>query len=181
MLPEDSSRVLSASVVPVVIISACGLLCLAIYSRLASIVSRLRAFQRERLAEQEEYARRLFAGETDRVMLVRHHRVLAMLEEQTRGVIRRARLIRRTLICLLGTIACLTLCSLATGMTLRWMAAVYAAAILFFAGMGLLLIGILHALLEIKDSLHPVELESEFVTRLSLDFEQLGHASESNT
>jgi len=44
--PEDWSRILSASVAPVVIISACGLLCLAFYNRLASVVSRLRAFQR---------------------------------------------------------------------------------------------------------------------------------------
>src|SRR6185369_11893053 len=105
MPPQDWSRVLSAAVVPVVIISACGLLCLAFYNRLAAIVSRIRGFQRERMHEQEEYARALFSGKIDRVLLTRHHRVLDMLEAQTSRVIRRARLIRGTLLCLLGTIA----------------------------------------------------------------------------
>ena len=53
MPPSDWAKIISASVVPVVIISSCGLLCLAFYNRLAAIVSRLRGFQRERLHEQE--------------------------------------------------------------------------------------------------------------------------------
>src|SRR5687767_4133575 len=100
MLPEEWSRILAASVVAVVVISACGLLCLAFYNRLASIVSRLRGFQRERLDEQQEYARCLFAGTLDKVMLARHHRILEMLETQTTRVTRRARLIRFTLLLL---------------------------------------------------------------------------------
>jgi hypothetical protein len=53
MSANDLTRIVSASVVPVVIISACGLLALAFYNRLAAIVSRLRGFQRERIHEQE--------------------------------------------------------------------------------------------------------------------------------
>ena len=53
MPPFDWAKIINASVVPVVIISACGLLCLAFYNRLAAIVSRLRGFQRERLHEQQ--------------------------------------------------------------------------------------------------------------------------------
>ncbi len=172
MFPQDWAKLLSASVVPVVIISACGLLCLAFYNRLAAIVSRIRGFQREHLEEQEEYARRIFAGETDRVMLQRHHRVLAMLEQQTKGVTRRAHLIQRTLLCLLGTICSLTLCSVATGVSVIVPHAVYVALGFFFLGMLLLLIAIVHAMLEMLDALHPVEVESEFVTKLSLDIEQ---------
>mgnify|MGYP000923026210 CR=1 FL=1 len=48
---QDWTKIISTSVVPVAIISACALLCLALYNRLASMVSRLRGFQRERLRE----------------------------------------------------------------------------------------------------------------------------------
>ena len=52
-VPEWPS-IISVSVVPVVIISACGLLSRAFYGRLAAVVSRLRGFQREILKEQEK-------------------------------------------------------------------------------------------------------------------------------
>jgi len=51
------AQIIPSSVVPVVIISACGLLCLAFYNRLAYIVTRLRSLQRERLAEYKEIFR----------------------------------------------------------------------------------------------------------------------------
>ena len=82
MRTEDWSRILSASVAPAVIISACGLLCLAFYNRLAFVVSRLRAFHRERLAEQE----RLTHQPKDALGTERHRRVLAMLSVQTERV-----------------------------------------------------------------------------------------------
>ena len=52
-VPEWPS-IMSVSVVPVEIISVCGLLPLAFYGRLAAVVSRLRGFQREILKEQEK-------------------------------------------------------------------------------------------------------------------------------
>jgi hypothetical protein len=173
MRPEEWSRILAASVVPVVIISACGLLCLAFYNRLASIVSRLRGFQRERLEEQQEYARGLFAGQLDKVMLARHHRILEMLETQTARVIRRARLIRLALFFLLATIACLTLSSLATGLSIKFPVTIYAAACFFYTSMILLLTGIILAIVEIKGALEPVELESRFVDQLTKEFATL--------
>ncbi len=48
------SQVISLAVAPVVIISACGLLCLTFYNRLAFVVGRLRNLQRERLLEYKE-------------------------------------------------------------------------------------------------------------------------------
>ena len=54
MAYSDWAKIISSSVVPVVIISACGLLCLAFYNRMAAIVSRLRGFQRERLRVQSK-------------------------------------------------------------------------------------------------------------------------------
>jgi len=40
MNPENWTRLIAASVVPIVVISAAGLLCLAFYNRLAAIVTR---------------------------------------------------------------------------------------------------------------------------------------------
>src|SRR5215212_1794493 len=131
MPPQDWPRVVSASVVPVVIISACGLLCLAFYNRLSSLVSRLRAFHRERLAEQERLDQRRDggAGAGSRTLL------LEVLEEQTVHLLRRARLVRATLACLLSTIACLTACSLLSGLSVLWAPAAPGAVALFILGM----------------------------------------------
>lgn len=170
--PQEWSAIISSSVVPVVVISACGLLCLAFYNRLAGLISRLRTFQRERLEEQEEYARTRAAGQPDEFAIARHQRLLDMLEQQTRGLMRRANLVRRTILCLLGTIACLTLCSLATGLSVRYAFARVVAACLFFSGMTLLFGGVVLAIVEIRDSLHHVRLESEFVSELEDEFEE---------
>ncbi len=173
MPPEQWSKVISSAVVPVVIISACGLLCLTFYNRLASMVSRLRGFHRERLEEQQEYARQLFAGTLDRFTMVRHHRILDMLDIQTSRVTRRARLVRRTLLALLATVCCLTLCSLATGLSMVWPPAMYTAAGLFLLGSLLFLVAILLALMEMLGALEPVELEREFVSRLSKELDEM--------
>jgi len=173
MQPQELYEFVSASVVPVVLISACGLLCLAFYNRLASIVSRLRAFQRERLQEQEKYARDRLAYGLDAAALHRHRQLLEMLEVQTLRVSRRANLIRLTLLCLLGTIACLTVCSLAMGLCTVWPVAGYVALPLFVLGASLLLAAVLLAMVEMKAALEPVKLESQFVSRLSHEMEQV--------
>ena len=54
----DWSNIITAGVGPVIVISACGLLCLAFYNRLAAVVTRLRGFHRERLHEHEARWRR---------------------------------------------------------------------------------------------------------------------------
>src|SRR5580765_5643914 len=97
----DWSKIISAGVGPIIVISACGLLCLAFYNRLAAVVTRLRLFDRERLVEHEALARQRRTESPDDIALVRHQELLGALEIQTRHVTRRARLIRRTLICLL--------------------------------------------------------------------------------
>ena len=96
-----------ALVAPVVAISACALMMLAFYSRLSSIVARLRSFQRERLAEQEHIHRISQLEPVDETMMRRRGCVLSNLAEQTRLTLRRAKLIRLTLVCLLGTIVLL--------------------------------------------------------------------------
>jgi hypothetical protein len=162
---------ISAGVGPIIVISACGLLCLAFYNRLAAVVTRLRAFHREQLQEQETLARlRRAAAEADELALVRHQEMVGMLEVQTQRITRRAHLIRRTLTCLLLTIALLAACSLAVGLTTVWPAAAYAAVPLFVLGLLLLIVGVVFALLELRYAVDPVEVESRFIRQLADDF-----------
>jgi hypothetical protein len=172
MIIEQWLHVVAASVVPVVVISACGLLCLAFYNRLAAVVARLRAFHRERLHEQDLLDRRTPAATSDPAAAEaarRHAQLLDVLEEQTSHVARRARLVRSTLSCLLCAIGCLTLCSVLTGLSLVAQPLVVAAVVAFVLGMALLLLAVAFALLELRQALDPVELESRFVARVTDD------------
>lgn len=173
---SDWTRIISTSVVPVAIISASALLSLAFYNRLNSIVGRLRNFQRERLREYEEYAEHLRSGQQNASTVDHHRQVLEMLEIQTKRVYRRARLIRRGLICVLAAIACLTVCSLTMAMALiipnAELVARYVAEVMFIAGMILLVTGDMFAIGELWGSLDPVHLESQFVTGLARQIER---------
>src|SRR4051812_33787524 len=101
-LSDEWPRIVTASVAPVVVISACALLSLAFYNRLAAIISRLRAFQRERLHEQEQIQRLTRQTPEDESTLRGRRRFAQNLQEQTARTLRRAKLIRLTLLCLLG-------------------------------------------------------------------------------
>jgi hypothetical protein len=162
---EQWSKVVVASVAPVVVISASGLLCLAFYNRLAAIVSRLRSVQRERLKGQEVLRAALDKHDNDAALLQR--RLLHNLALQTERITRRARLIRRTLLGLLATVAFLVLSSLLNGVALFWPSAAFVAAALFVCGMLSLLTGVFFAMLELKFALDVVQLESDLVSELT--------------
>jgi hypothetical protein len=161
MPPSEWAKIISVSVVPVVIISACGLLCLAFYNRLAAIVSRLRGFQRERLHEQELLERK---GSEEGPEMSRRRRLLEHLETQTSRVVRRAMLIRLTLSFLLFTISLLIGCCMALGLSVLVPHAVFVAVPLFMLGLLSMLAGMIAAMLELKAALQPAELESRFVS-----------------
>jgi Flp pilus assembly protein TadB len=163
MPPSDWAKIISASVVPVVIISACGLLCLAFYNRLASIVSRLRGFQRERLHEQELLHR---AGAEENPENSRRRRFLEHLETQSACVVHRAKLIRLTLLFLLLTISLMIGCCMMLGLSVLLPHAVFLAVPLFMVGLSTVLAGMIAAMLELKAALQPAELESRFVSEL---------------
>jgi VIT1/CCC1 family predicted Fe2+/Mn2+ transporter len=145
----------------VVIISACGLLCLAFYNRLAAIVSRLRGFQRERLHEQDLLAS---AGVESGPEHSRRRRLLEHLESQSARVVCRAKLIRLTLLFLLLTIAILIGCCIVLGLSVLAPHAVFIAVPLFMLGLICMLAGMISAMLELKAALQPAELESRFVS-----------------
>jgi hypothetical protein len=166
MQVDQWSRVISATVAPVVVISASSLLCLAFYNRLAAIVSRLRAVQRERL-ELQERLDRLSAADIERFSAARHTTILESLSEQSARILRRARLIRSTLMFLLATIGILVLSSLFNGLTAIWPELMPAAAVTFVIGMGFLLAAVACAATELVSSLHPAELENAVVGELT--------------
>jgi hypothetical protein len=167
MVSEQWSRIVTASIAPVVVISACGLMSLAFYNRLASIVSRLRGFQRERLHEQEEIHRLARLTPPDEAGLGWRRRFLENLAHQTARTMRRARMVRFTLLCLLGTVALLVLSSLLNGLTVVWSDAQFGAALLYLAGMVLLLTGIVSAIAELLSALDVVEAETRLVAELA--------------
>jgi hypothetical protein len=174
MFAENWSRVVVASVAPVVVISASGLLCLAFYNRLAAIVSRLRSVQRERLAGQLTYNAAVKRNDLDAIDS--HGRLLANLGHQTQRIIARARLIRLTLICLLLAVALMVVSSLLNGIAFFLPSVAVAAACAFGGGMLSLLTGVIIAMRELGAALDVVELESELVSELT-DYD--GHKSDS--
>jgi hypothetical protein len=152
-LPQWPS-IISVSVVPVVIISACGLLSLAFYGRLAALVARLRTFQREMLREQENWTRE---GLEDQRQL------LEVLRTQTLRVTERARLIRLALLFFLSAVALLIVCSLTLALSWFFPLATVFAAIFFVLGLLSMFCGVVSAMLELRDSLEQVEFEARYV------------------
>ena len=170
---EDLSRIISAGTGPIIVISACGLLCLAFYNRLSGLVARLRIFHRERLKEQEELGRQRSSDQPDPATTMMHHEMMEALQVQSTHVMNRARLIRRALSCFLLTIACLSICSLVLGLSVLWARLIVAAVVLFITGMTLLVIGVIFAMKELHRALQPVELESRFVSEIVDAIEKL--------
>ncbi len=154
---------------PVLMISACGLLCLTYYNRMAVMVARIRAFNSERLNLLEKR----IAHQASRTPADHDNLAASQLarsgavEYQVEALLFRARLIRRTLVCLVGCIICMLTSSLSLGMSLifGWFAA--AALSVFVGGIGFLLVGMFMALRELRLSLTPVALEQDFLCELA--------------
>ena len=175
----DWSKIISAGVGPIIVISACGLLCLAFYNRLAAVVARLRSLHREQIVETDRLARARQQDNTGALDVVRAQELLGMLKVQTDRVGRRARLIRATLLFLLITIGCLAFCSLALGLSTLFPHLIVPAAMFFILGMLTMVLAVVLAMVELRQALDPVELESRFVTELSreLTSEDYEHAA----
>jgi hypothetical protein len=160
---HDWTKIIAAGVGPIIVISACGLLCLAFYNRLAAVVTRLRSFHRERLHAHDALTRARDATPPDEFAIVREQELIGMLQVQMDRVGRRARWIQRALACLLLTIGCLAVCSLAIGLSTLWRPLEYTAVVMFVIGLALLVAGVGCALVELQGALDPVDLEGQFV------------------
>lgn len=173
LLNADWSKAISTAVVPVVMISACSLMSLAFYNRLAAIVTRLRAFQRECLKSQNELHKLRLQNVDDTFATKRTMALIAMHRSQTEGVLLRARLLQSTLTCLLLAIGSLILSSLAMGFSPLNPATIVPAAVLFFLGGLFVFLGVVFAVIEMRSALVPIRMESEFVERQMQEFETL--------
>ena len=154
----DTSHLLSVSVTPVVLISACGLVTLALYNRLGTILARIRAFHQQKI----ELLKNLHEHE-----VVEQQMLMDMLDSQIVGVTGKARVIQKGLYCLLAAIAAFLLCSLCVGVTElhEWVGLVALA--MFFLGLSLFLVGLGWAMWELKLSLSPLEEESTYLKTLA--------------
>lgn len=162
-------RIISAAVVPAVLISACGLLCLAFYNRLGVVLARLRALEDESLKGQEALLPTPGAGETERITRERRRQGIEVLGREMDELMLRARWVRGTLFSLLSAIACLVLCSLAAGLGVLWRPALNASGGFFIAGMLCVLTGVVCAMRELIVAFRPIEMHHEFVERLEKD------------
>jgi len=169
-----NNGIISAGVGPIIVISACGLLCLALYNRLDAMVTRLRNFHREWLREQEELVHQRFSPNPDPMAVIRHQEILGMIQVQTGLVAGRAHLLRHAIGSLLLTIICLSACSLTLGLATRWPGFLYPAETLFVIGLVILIVGIGFAMLELRQALQSIEQEGHFVTALISDLENAG-------
>ena len=103
-----TSHLLSVSVTPLVLISACGLVTLALYNRLGVILARIRAFHQQKI----ELLKNLHEYE-----VVEQQMLMELLDSQIVGVTVKARMTQKSLFFLLAAIAAFLLCSLFAGVT----------------------------------------------------------------
>jgi hypothetical protein len=138
---------------PVVLISACGLLAMAQYNRLAAIVARIRQYHHERvdvfrLMEMSE-------GDDDPTLRLRFDGVY----HQACHMLRRARLTRNALIGMVSCVLLMLACSLAIGASAVWPEIEWVVIALFVAGLVSMFAAMVLALLELRISLQQVEYE----------------------
>jgi hypothetical protein len=149
---------LSASVTPIVLVSACGLVTLALYNRLGAILARLRAFHQQKV----ELLKNFHEQEGDELLML-----LEMLDSQIEGVTVKAKVMQKGLFYLLTAIAAFLVCSLFAGAAElhEWIGLV--ALGMHFVGICLFLVGLGWAMRELTLSLTPLEEESAYLAVLT--------------
>jgi hypothetical protein len=168
--------VISTAAVPVVMISACSLLSLAFYNRMAAIVSRLRSLQRECIEHQEKLYAHRHTHEPDEMLARRTEQLIAMQRLQTRGVLRRARFLQLALTCLLGGIGVFVICCLSLELYAfegaNEIIGLVSAALFLIASL-VVFAGVCFALAEMRLALEPIRAESALVEEMVRQFD--GH------
>lgn len=149
-------------VAPVAVISADGLLCLALYNRMAAVIGRSRSINKERF----ELAARVSAAEESESPEVSHcrHR-LHVLDELGHQLYDRVRYVRDSLVCLLLAVLTMLGCSLAIGLGAVDMRFNWIALALFVLGVVIMMLGIVKAIQELRIALHPLLFEHEMMER----------------
>jgi hypothetical protein len=162
----DLGRVLAVSTTPVVLVSAGGLLMLALYNRLGMILARLRAFHQQKLV--------LLDGLTVANLDDRRQQ-LAMLDQQVARVTKKARVIQSGLFFLLTATGCFLLCALLAVAATSTPHLEQLAVSVHVIGLFLFFAGILRAGRELTMSLTPLEEETRYLNDvMQRRFDQLG-------
>lgn len=155
----DIEKVISSLVAPVVVISACGLLCLAFSNRLLGIVSRARQFHKELF--DASLARDAATSAGGEAAARRLEARCALLAGQVEQILGRARLLRAAVISLLLTILCMILCSLALGLSRVAPAFSTLSFWAFITGLLILAVGMILEIVEFSRALGPLVEEHE--------------------
>jgi hypothetical protein len=145
-------------VAPVVMISACGLLCLALYNRMAVMISRARAFHKEQFEAMARLGSASARQADPALIQTLHHRV-ETLNVQVMTILRRAALVRNALILLLGTVLCMLGCSIALGLSLFSPVFNAIALACFLLGIGAMIVAMILAIWELSRAFDSVHLE----------------------
>lgn len=145
-----AAQLLSSSFTPVVLISACGLITPSLYSRLGELSSRIRLVHHQKI----ELLKNLHEHEFHEQQML-----IEMLDSQSDQITDKARMIKKSLNCLLTAIACFLSCSVCAGAEElnEWMGT--AALGMAIAGVSLFIIGLAWAMRELGLSLEPLEAE----------------------
>lgn len=168
---------------PVVIISACGLLCLAQFARYTTIVGRVRQFHREYLTAYGK----LKHGTPDERPLFQA--MCAELEQQASGVLRLACMIRSALIFLVLAVICMIVTSLMIGVEMVWPRVGGGGAVaVFVLGLMMMLVGMSFVLAEIRVSLRLVQHEHDqleerasYATAMPVDASTPSHPADTSS
>ena len=154
------AQVIQQLVAPAVMISACGLLCLAQYARFAAIVARLHQFHHERF---EVYVKMTKSQGPEKQLLEARSEGI---NEQADHILERAQKTRHVLICLTGCILFMIVSSLAIGLSL--MIETFQSLVVGFFILGVLsmAVAMIVALAELRSSLKEVQYEHERIKRL---------------
>lgn len=154
----DSFHLLSASLTPVSMISACGLVTLALYNRLGAILARIRGFHSQKME---------LLGRLNELDVDEQRPLLEMLDSQIEKVTEKARMIQKGLACLLGSIAVLLICALLAEAAALHESIGMVALGMGFVGLSLFLVGLIWAMRELMLSLTPLEEESAYLEVLT--------------
>jgi hypothetical protein len=155
----DASHLLSVSVTPVALISACGLITLALYNRLGAILARIRAFHQQKI----DLLKNLHGLEDDEAQML-----LDMLDSQIAKVTVKAKAIQKGLYCLLASVLSFLLCSLFAAAAVLHERSGAVAIVMHVLGLSLFLVGVVWAIRELTLSLTPLEEESSYLETLTV-------------
>lgn len=147
-----AAQLLSSSFTPIVLISSCGLITPSLYSRLGELVGRIRHVHHQKI----ELLKNLHEHEFHEQQML-----IDMLDSQSEQITDKARMVRKSLNCLLSAIASFLFCSVLTGAEdlNEWIGT--AALGMGVLGVVLFVTGLLWAKRELALSLEPLEAEKE--------------------